>query len=178
MRARLIQIRNGPRGLAWLVAIGLGLAACQNASGDDATTGDASADEAAAVEAPADAATDTPAETAEVPGEAAPPEIAAVPPEPPPPPEPVIDDNPDRLFGLDRTALSALLGEPALIRREAPAEIWQYRTATCVFDVFLYDAADTSRVQYIEARDSAAQQIDARGCLNQLLRAHMGLPLG
>ena len=152
--------------ITWIVAAGLGLAACQNAPPDDMPAEDSA--EAEAEAAPALGADDEPA----------PPEVAALPPEPPPPPEPIVDDNPDRLFGLDRVALSAVLGEPALIRREAPAEIWQYRSATCVFDVFLYDAAGAHRVEYLEARDSAAQRIDARACLNRLLRARMGLPLG
>ena len=159
--------------LAWILAVGLGLAACQSTPADDSAAGDA-----AAAEAPADPTTGAPADTGDAAAESAPPEIAALPPEPLPPPEPVVDDNPDRLFGLDRTALGAELGEPALIRREAPAEIWQYRGATCVFDVFFYDAAGTHRVEYLEARDSGAQRIDTRACLNQLLRARMGLPLG
>ncbi|MFQ5773367.1 MAG: hypothetical protein ACE5GS_02505 [Kiloniellaceae bacterium] len=95
-----------------------------------------------------------------------------------PPPEPAIDDDPDRLLGLDRGALGALLGEPALIRREPPAEIWQYRGATCIFDVFLYEEAGRDRVTYLEARDTAAQTVEARGCFNELLRARLGLPLG
>ena len=156
---RLLAIRP-----AWLLAAGLTLAACQSAPGEDDLAAEA---EASAESSVAETATPEP-----------PPEVAALPPEPPPPPEPVIDDDPDRLFGLDRPALSAMLGEPALIRREAPAEIWQYRSATCVFDVFLYDAAGTHRVEFLEARDSAARKIDARACLNQLLRARMGLPLG
>jgi hypothetical protein len=109
---------------------------------------------------------------------AAVPEIAALPPEPPPPPEPVIDDDPQQLYGLDSTALDELLGQPSLIRTEAPAQIWQYRSQTCVFDIFLYEEAGASRVTYIEARDGAAAQIEARYCLNELLRARMGLPLG
>jgi len=94
------------------------------------------------------------------------------------PPEPVIDDNPQRLMGLGPGALSTILGEPELIRREAPAEIWQYRNDNCVLDVFLYDTAGRREVTYVEARDGAAQQIEARACLNELLRARLAQPLG
>ncbi len=112
---------------------------------------------------------------------AAVPEIAILPPEPEPepePPEPVIDDDPQQLYGLDTAALDALLGQPSLIRTEDPARIWQYRGLTCVFDIFLYEQAGESRVTYIEARDGAAARIEARYCLNELLRARKGLPLG
>lgn len=93
--------------------------------------------------------------------------------------EPTIDDDPQQLYGLDSEGLGELLGEPSLIRNEDPAEIWQYRGRTCVFDIFLYQGADRRRVTYVEARDESAQRIDARTCLHELLRARMGLePVG
>ena len=94
------------------------------------------------------------------------------------PPEPQIDDNPDRLMGLDRIGIDSLLGRPDLIRREPPAEIWQYRGESCVFDVFLYEQAGNTRVTYLEARDPTARRIEARGCLYELLRARLEEPLG
>jgi hypothetical protein len=94
------------------------------------------------------------------------------------PPEPVIDDNPQRLMGLDPLRLNAILGAPELIRREPPAEIWQYRGASCVFDVFFYETAGVRIVTYLEARDEAAQRTAERGCLNELLRARLNGPLG
>ncbi len=105
------------------------------------------------------------------------PEVAVLPPEPVPP-EPVIDDDPRQLYGLGPMALDELLGQPSLIRTEDPAQIWQYRSQTCVFDVFLYEEAGESRVTYIEARDDAAARIEARYCLDELLRARRGPPLG
>jgi hypothetical protein len=93
------------------------------------------------------------------------------------PPEPVIDDDPRRLMGIGPDALRAALGEPELVRREIPAEIWQYRGAVCVFDVFLYDTGGRAMVTYVEARDGAAQRIEPRACLNELLRARLERPL-
>src|SRR3546814_12494713 len=58
------------------------------------------------------------------------PRVAALPP---------VNDDPAQLLGLDRDGVSALLGTPDLIRREAPAEIWQYVGGNCVFDVVLYE---------------------------------------
>ncbi|MHA1152111.1 MAG: hypothetical protein ACTSQ7_05485 [Alphaproteobacteria bacterium] len=94
------------------------------------------------------------------------------------PPEPMIDDDPARVLGLGLDKLTELLGQPELTRREPPAEIWQYRGETCVFDVFLYEEAGSVRVTYLEARDESAQRIAERNCLNQLLRARLTRPLG
>ncbi len=128
------------------------------------------------------------------PGSEPPPEAAPAPtaagavPAPQPAPEvpktaalpsaPKIDDDPARLMGLDRAGLAKLLGDPELMRREPPAEIWQYRGGSCVFDVFLYEQAGQQRVTYLEARDAAARRVGARGCLNELLRARLAKPLG
>jgi hypothetical protein len=50
------------------------------------------------------------------------------------------------LTGMDPAQLIALLGEPDFRRPEPPAELWQYRTADCVLDVFLYADRDHYRV--------------------------------
>jgi hypothetical protein len=92
------------------------------------------------------------------------------------PPPPVADTS--RLMGLDQTALARLLGDPDLKRREPPAEVWQFRGDTCVFDVFLYPEAGQPRVTYLEARDDLARQVDAGRCLGALLWARGREPLG
>ncbi len=94
------------------------------------------------------------------------------------PPAPVIDDDPARVLGLSPDKLTEMLGRPDLTRREPPAEIWQYRGETCVFDVFLYEEAGSARVTYLEARDESAHPVAERNCLNQLLRARIAKPLG
>lgn len=92
-------------------------------------------------------------------------------------PEPPINDDPNQLLGLDRGGVAALLGDPALVRREAPAEIWQYVTGECVFDVVLYAAGPRYTVSYLEARDGTAAVQEARPCLNQILRARQNAPV-
>ena len=94
------------------------------------------------------------------------------------PPEPPINDDPDQLLGLDRSGVAALLGNPALIRREDPAEIWQYVINDCVFDVVLYAAGRRYAVSYLEARDDTAAVKEPRPCLNKLLRARQTTPMG
>lgn len=61
-----------------------------------------------------------------------------------------IDNQP--LEGLDSDAVRKQFGAPALIRHEPPAEIWQYRSSTCVLDLFLYPAASGRSVRHAEIR--------------------------
>jgi hypothetical protein len=84
----------------------------------------------------------------------------------PPPPDPVHSAS---ILGLDSGAVRKLLGEPGLIRREEPAEVWQYRTASCVLDVVLYDQASGPRVVYTEARTPTAEPTQADPCLSDVL---------
>ena len=63
---------------------------------------------------------------------------------------------PDDLVGLDGPALERLLGEPGLVRRDYPAEVWQYRSATCVLDVYFYPDHDRLAVAHAEARAPSA----------------------
>jgi hypothetical protein len=57
------------------------------------------------------------------------------------------------LTGMGRAELVALLGEPDFRRSEPPAELWQYRNADCVLDVFLYADGDRYRVLRSATRD-------------------------
>lgn len=138
-----------------LLAAGVALSACQTGRSTPPVATPAQAAVTPAV---------TPVAAATVPV----PQVAALPP---------VDDDPDKLLGLDRDGLGALLGTPDLIRREAPAEIWQYVASDCVFDVVLYQRGTDYAVSYLEARDAAAAVQPARACLSQLLRARQEVPV-
>ncbi len=90
---------------------------------------------------------------------------------------PEIDDNPEQLLAMTRDDLNGLLGQPDLVRREKPAEIWQYRGKDCVLDLFLYNEEGNPdspfKVVYSEARDLDAQKTDQKTCLGALLRAQL-----
>lgn len=79
--------------------------------------------------------------------------------------------DPAILIGLDAAGLEAMLGAPELKRREPPAEMWQYRTETCVLDLYLYPGAGdgTPSVAQYAARartaDPAGGPVDAARCL-------------
>jgi hypothetical protein len=77
--------------------------------------------------------------------------------------------DPDAVMGLDRTEVEALLGEPGLVRREAPAEVWQYQSRGCVLDVFLYEASADFQVVYLEARDGEAVSATTANCLGAVM---------
>src|SRR3546814_14202776 len=79
-------------------------------------------------------------------------------------------------MGLDRDGVSALLGLPDLIRREAPAEIWQYVAGDCVFEMMLYQRGADYAVSYLDPRASPAPVQRPRPCLPQLLPPRQAAP--
>lgn len=85
---------------------------------------------------------------------------------------PPVDDDPKQLIGLDRGALNEKLGEPALVRRDGDAEVWQYRGENCVLDLFLYGA--DKQVEHVDLRDRGeGDEISVRDCFVRMLRAAM-----
>lgn len=62
-----------------------------------------------------------------------------------------------RLTGLGATELLTLLGEPDLRRSDPPAELWQYRDAGCVLELYLYREGDAYRVVRAETRGRSLQ---------------------
>lgn len=93
---------------------------------------------------------------------------------PPEPPKVVAGE----LVGQNANWLRARLGDPGLLRRDGRSEIWQYKSASCVVNVFLYPAdegaSDASpetaeyNVQYIDARDLKGAPANQKDCLNSL----------
>jgi hypothetical protein len=57
------------------------------------------------------------------------------------------------LTGLSAAEVVGLYGEPDFRRTEPPAELWQYRSADCVLDLFLYSDPSGVRVVHGETRD-------------------------
>jgi hypothetical protein len=68
------------------------------------------------------------------------------------------------LKGMRPTEIVALLGQPELKRDEPPAELWQYRTADCVLNLFFYREAGSYRLFSAEAwaRDAVPGSAPAR----------------
>jgi hypothetical protein len=75
----------------------------------------------------------------------------------------------DRLVGATPVALEAEFGQPLLLRRDGPAQVWLYRSARCAVDLILYrdPASGTSKVAIADARPLGAPLSDAE-CLASL----------
>jgi hypothetical protein len=54
------------------------------------------------------------------------------------------------LTGRRPAEIIALLGEPDLRRDEPPAELWQYRAADCILNLFFYRQDDGYRLMRAE----------------------------
>jgi hypothetical protein len=97
------------------------------------------------------------------------PQVAAL---PPPAPVPQGAESPRKLVGLDRPTLQALLGAPALQRAEGKAELWQYRAAACVLDVFFFAGKDgQSRVTHADLRGRRDSRAAPQGCYADIVAA-------
>lgn len=55
------------------------------------------------------------------------------------------------LTGMHQPEILAMLGKPDLKRLEPPAELWQYRAADCVLNLFFYREQDGYRLAHAEA---------------------------
>ena len=85
--------------------------------------------------------------------------------------------EPSHITGLDSHVLSSLLGQPGFMRRDAPAEIWQYKTLACTLDIFLYKdpIGPAYRVTHFEARGEAVTMKD---CVVSVVKAAHNKPTG
>ena len=120
----------------------------------------------------------------------------ALPEAPPLPPKKPLDERvvallnrgPELLIGIGPDQLTAYLGAPALIRHDAPAEVWMYQSQTCYLDLFLYSSeqwrddlqdrkhrpekASDYRVTYYEIRSPSGEPApDGRSCISTLVAA-------
>ncbi|MFM9842099.1 MAG: hypothetical protein ACKVOI_03925 [Dongiaceae bacterium] len=80
---------------------------------------------------------------------------------------------PPKVLGLKPHDVEELLGMPKLVRRDDPAEVWQYRSSACVLDVFLYPVeTGAQQVRYLEARTVAAEPARTDECVNDIRRTN------
>ena len=109
---------------------------------------------------------------------------SVTPPAPPKPPQSASLTRPaapalratSELVGLDSSMVEQRLGSPALRRRDAPAELWQYRSPLCVMDVFLYSDGRSFKVMHVELHPRSPEQIPAPTCLASFGEPHKPSP--
>ncbi len=78
----------------------------------------------------------------------------------------------DRLLGMGRDQVVALLGTPNLLRRDPPAELWLYEGQTCTAHLFLYQSSPDSdyQVRYVETQvDRQPVAASASACFASLV---------
>jgi hypothetical protein len=80
-----------------------------------------------------------------------------------------LSGDPKELLGLDHSAVRRVLGDPARVRNEMTAQVWQYVTGDCVVDLYLYAEDDGLKVTYVEARSHTAETAPTGRCLKSLL---------
>jgi hypothetical protein len=64
--------------------------------------------------------------------------------------------NPAALVGLGDRDVETMLGRPRFVRRDGPAQIWQYGVQTCTLNLFLFRESAGLRVRHVEFRDPGA----------------------
>lgn len=79
-----------------------------------------------------------------------------------------IKADPSRLKGMDADTIRTLMGDPDFLRRERPAEVWQYYGRGCVLDLFLYGGNGIERVAHVDLRARGETREPDSRCLSSL----------
>jgi hypothetical protein len=87
------------------------------------------------------------------------------------PAAPILSGDPASFIGLGDMELARALGQPKQVRKDDPAEIWQYFGADCVVDFYLYAGDSGFAVAYLEARDQTAETTPTDRCVKSLLQS-------
>jgi hypothetical protein len=74
------------------------------------------------------------------------------------------------LLGRAGSEITGWLGPPDFRRADGAAELLQYRSSSCVLDLYLYRSGglDDYRVKHIEARDRAQAPLSPQSCLSTI----------
>lgn len=68
------------------------------------------------------------------------------------------------LIGLVSREVESLFGQPRFVRRDGPAQIWQYGTDACTVNLFFYREGPMLRVRHVEFRNRSADLATPGGC--------------
>lgn len=89
-----------------------------------------------------------------------------------------VAENPDSFFRMSARDLTLMLAKPDLERKDYPGVVWQYRSGSCVLDVFYTaaddDALDRAQIQHYEIRNRGVitqaqdEQVASWNCLQSL----------
>jgi len=79
----------------------------------------------------------------------------------------------DVLKGKTSAEITDIFGAPTLLRKDKPAEVWQYLTGHCALHLVFYpeDDSDIMRVTYFAMNDrKAAEQVGVKSCFKSQLQ--------
>ena len=79
-----------------------------------------------------------------------------------------VEEKPQTMMMLTREEIGYIFGKPTFHRHDADAEVWQYKTASCVVDIYFYGKKQAS---YIDARhndQTPASGSDQSSCLHNI----------
>ncbi len=94
-------------------------------------------------------------------------------PEPAPAPPPVPDTQ--SFLRLSGVEITEILGKPGFVRKDPPAELWQYRTGRCTLDLFFYDEGGGAyALAYLDFRGTDGTSAGRDDCLREILDQRIG----
>ena len=77
------------------------------------------------------------------------------------------------LKGKTSAEITDVFGKPTLLRKDAPAEVWQYLTSQCALHLVFYpeDDSDTLRVTFFSMNDrKVAEKVGLESCFKSQLK--------
>jgi hypothetical protein len=76
----------------------------------------------------------------------------------------------DQFIGMASDEIINLLGMPIFIRRESPAEIWQYQSNICFIDIFFYKKDSKLFAKHSEFRSNGVKKTNNGVCFTSVLK--------
>jgi len=80
-----------------------------------------------------------------------------------------VQTTPTKLVGLSQFDVTQALGEPSFVRKDKGVEIWQYRNADCILDLFLYESRTGFKVDHSELRGSHPNSAGELSCFKTIV---------
>ena len=94
-----------------------------------------------------------------------------------------IRNNPEVLLKMNGMQVAAIFSTPGLQRAEGDMGIWQYRTDSCVMDLYIADSGTgtvthyemRTRVKVSAGQDDTFNQAARRDCVKSVFNGHDGI---
>lgn len=81
---------------------------------------------------------------------------------------------PKLAIGMTRGQIEALLGPPAFLRRDPPAEFRRYRSESCILELYFYPSGRRHVLKHLEIRKADGREVDSERCLQNIANGRSG----